>query len=120
MAGTNLQQQAYETIRKQIIYSELAPGSRISDKVLEEQLAIGRTPIREALIQLRNQELIKTIPQSGTFVSKIDIRSASLALYTREKLENPILQECSAKMTPQDQLTLEDILEQTLKHVEHQ
>lgn len=113
MAGTNLQQQAYETIRKQIIYSELAPGSRISDKVLEEQLAIGRTPIREALIQLRNQELIKTIPQSGTFVSKIDIRSASLALYTREKLENPILQECSAKMTPQDQLTLEDILEQT-------
>ncbi|KAA4867497.1 GntR family transcriptional regulator, partial [Bacteroides fragilis] len=61
----------------------------------------------------RNQELIKTIPQSGTFVSKIDIRSASLALYTREKLENPILQECSAKMTPQDQLTLEDILEQT-------
>ncbi len=29
MAGTNLQQQAYETIRKQIIYSELAPGSRI-------------------------------------------------------------------------------------------
>lgn len=113
MAGTNLQQQAYETIRKQIIYSELAPGSRISDKVLEEQLAIGRTPIREALIQLRNQELIKTIPQSGTFVSKIDIRSACLALYTREKLENPILQECSAKMTPQDQLTLEDILEQT-------
>lgn len=65
MVINNLQQQAYESIRKQIIYSELAPGSKISDKVLEEQLAIGRTPIREALIQLRNQELVKTIPQSG-------------------------------------------------------
>lgn len=64
MVINNLQQQAYESIRKQIIYSELAPGSKISDKVLEEQLAIGRTPIREALIQLRNQELVKTIPQS--------------------------------------------------------
>ncbi len=113
MVINNLQQQAYESIRKQIIYSELAPGSKISDKVLEEQLAIGRTPIREALIQLRNQELVKTIPQSGTYVSKIDIRSASLARYTREKLEKPILQECSAKMTKQDQAKLEKILEQT-------
>lgn len=113
MVINNLQQQAYESIRKQIIYSELAPGSKISDKVLEEQLAIGRTPIREALIQLRNQELVKTIPQSGTYVSKIDIRSASLARYTREKLEKPILQECSAKMTAQDQAKLEKILEQT-------
>lgn len=41
MVINNLQQQAYESIRKQIIYSELAPGSKISDKVLEEQLAIG-------------------------------------------------------------------------------
>ncbi|MGM9902383.1 GntR family transcriptional regulator [Enterococcus sp. 10A9_DIV0425] len=113
MAITNLQQQAYESIRKQIIYSELAPGSRISDKVLEEQLAIGRTPIREALIQLRNQELIEIIPQSGTYVSKIDIRSAYLARYTREKLENPIFQECSAKMTEKDQDILMRILEQT-------
>lgn len=59
MVINNLQQQAYESIRKQIIYSELAPGSKISDKVLEEQLAIGRTPIREALIQLRQSRACK-------------------------------------------------------------
>ncbi|EYT95444.1 GntR family transcriptional regulator [Enterococcus mundtii] len=111
--GNNLQQQAYEAIRQQIIYSELAPGSKISDRILEEQLTIGRTPIREALIQLRNQELIKTIPQSGTYISKIDIRSADLARYMREKLEQPILQECSAKMNDTAQQRLEMILEQT-------
>ena len=111
--GNNLQQQAYESIRQQIIYSELAPGSKISDRILEEQLTIGRTPIREALIQLRNQELIKTIPQSGTYISKIDIRSADLARYMREKLEQLILQECSAKMNDTAQQRLEMILEQT-------
>lgn len=111
--GNNLQQQAYESIRQQIIYSKLAPGSKISDRILEEQLTIGRTPIREALIQLRNQELIKTIPQSGTYISKIDIRSADLARYMREKLEQPILQECSAKMNDTAQQRLEMILEQT-------
>ena len=70
-------------------------------------------PIREALIQLRNQELIKTIPQSGTYISKIDIRSADLARYMRKKLEQPILQECSAKMNDTAHQRLEMILEQT-------
>ncbi len=70
MVINNLQQQAYESIRKQIIYSELAPGSKISDKVLEEQLAIGRTPIREALIQLRNQELVKTFHSPALMFQK--------------------------------------------------
>lgn len=30
MVINNLQQQAYESIRKQIIYSELAPGSKMA------------------------------------------------------------------------------------------
>lgn len=63
---SSLQSQAYQAIRKQIIYADLEPGRKISEKALEEHLAIGRTPIREALIQLRQQELVYTIPQSGT------------------------------------------------------
>lgn len=70
---SSLQSQAYQAIRKQIIYADLEPGRKISEKALEEHLAIGRTPIREALIQLRQQELVYTIPQSGTYVSKINL-----------------------------------------------
>lgn len=118
MTGANLQQQAYETIRKQIIYSELAPRSKISDKVLEEQLIIGRTPIREALIQLRNQELIKTIPQSGPFVSKIDIRSASLTHYTREKLENPLDRRAYLLSLTKEGKDIYPVIENCLKKVQ--
>ena len=57
---SSLQSQAYQAIRKQIIYADLEPGRKISEKALEEHLAIGRTPIREALIQLRQQELVYT------------------------------------------------------------
>lgn len=113
MAATNLQQQAFNAIRKQIIYSELEPGTKISEKNFEEQLQIGRTPIREALIQLRNQELIYAIPQSGTYVSKIDIESASNARYTRELLEKAILPECSAKLTKDAEKVLQAILDET-------
>lgn len=113
MAATNLQQQAFKAIRKQIIYSDLAPGSKISEKDLEETLNIGRTPIREALIQLRNQELIYAVPQSGTYVSRINIESASHARFTRELLEKSILPECSALIDNDGLKALEAIIEET-------
>ncbi|MDU6522850.1 MAG: GntR family transcriptional regulator, partial [Enterococcus sp.] len=69
----SLQSQAYQSIRKKIIYSDLEPGKKISEKGLEGMFNIGRTPIRESLIQLRQQELVYTIPQSGTYVSQIDL-----------------------------------------------
>lgn len=109
----NLQEQAYKAIRKKIIYSELAPGTKISEKELEQSLKIGRTPIREALIQLRNQELVYTIPQSGTYISKIDLKAASNARYVRETLERSILAECSAKIDRKGQRALEAILLET-------
>lgn len=109
----NLQGQAYKAIRKKIIYSELEPGAKISEKELEKTLNIGRTPIREALIQLRNQELVYTIPQSGTYISKIDLKSASNARYVRETLERSILAECSAKIDEKGKKALEAILLET-------
>ena len=109
----NLQGQAYKAIRKKIIYSELEPGAKISEKELEKTLNIGRTPIREALIQLRNQELVYTILQSGTYISKIDLKSASNARYVRETLERSILAECSAKIDDKGKKALEAILLET-------
>ncbi|WP_086348821.1 GntR family transcriptional regulator [Candidatus Enterococcus clewellii] len=111
--SSNLQQQAFQAIRKQIIYAEIEPGSKISEKALEDALHIGRTPIREALIQLRNQELVYTVPQSGTYVSKIDIETASHASFSRKLLEKAVLVECSARMTEKAGQVLENVIEDT-------
>lgn len=111
----NLQTQAYEAIRKKIIYSELEPGKKISEKSLEEILNIGRTPIRESLIQLRQQELVYTIPQSGTYISKIDLNSAHNARFIREQLEKQIMLECCAKITDKTKKILSSILEEQEK-----
>ena len=69
---TSLQNQAYQSIRRQIIYADLEPGKKVSEKKLEETHSIGRTPIREALIQLRQHGLVDSIPQSGNYISLID------------------------------------------------
>ncbi len=112
MSNANLQSQSFLGIRKKIIYAELEPGMKISEKELENQMKIGRTPIREALIRLRNEKLIYAVPQSGTYVSLIDMKSAVNALFVRETLEKAIMQECSANLTVDGQKALEAILEQ--------
>lgn len=112
MTLTSLQSQAFQAIRKKIIYSELEPGRKISEKSLEDMLHIGRTPIREALIQLRQQELVYTVPQSGTYVSRIDLNSAQNARFVREQLERQIMVECCAKMNDQIEKILQTILDE--------
>ncbi|MDT2756532.1 GntR family transcriptional regulator [Enterococcus asini] len=112
MSSTSLQSQAFKAIREKIIYSDLEPGRKISEKGLEDLLKIGRTPIREALIQLRAQALVYTIPQSGTYVSKIDLVAAQNARFVREQLEKQIMMECCAKLTFAGEESLKEIIRQ--------
>lgn len=119
MTIDSLQAQAYHSIRRKIIYADLKPGQKISEKELELLLKIGRTPIREALIQLGQQDLVYTIPQSGTYISKINLSSAENARFIREILERKVMVECCAKMTNQTKTILSTILEQEQKAVEN-
>ncbi|MEO2538513.1 GntR family transcriptional regulator, partial [Collinsella aerofaciens] len=87
----SLQDQAYNALRSKIIYAELKPGTRLSAIGLEKETGIGRTPIRESFVRLREQELVETRPKSGTYVSKISMEHAENACFLREKLERSVL-----------------------------
>ena len=57
----SLQDQAYNALRSKIIYAELKPGTRLSAIGLEKETGIGRTPIRESFVRLREQELVEKL-----------------------------------------------------------
>lgn len=115
--NSSLQNQAYQSIRNQIIYADLEPGKKVSEKKLEETLSIGRTPIREALIVLRQQGLVDTIPKSGNYISLIDLDSAKNARFIREHLERQIMLECCAKMDDKNKDILAKVIEEQEKAV---
>ena len=92
----NLQNQAYNQITGKILRNEYRPGQKISQKNIEIDLQLGRTPVREALLRLRRDGLIYSIPQSGTFVTKIDLDAAINARFIRENLEAKIVSEAAA------------------------
>jgi DNA-binding GntR family transcriptional regulator len=57
-----------DQIRSRIVSGELRPGQMLSDRDLALEYQISRTPIREALLELRAVGLVVTYPQRGTYV----------------------------------------------------
>ncbi len=74
-------------LRQAIISMELSPGSALSEKELVARYGISRTPVREALIRLRDDGLVEVFPQSGTFVGRISVQSIPEAVAIRQALE---------------------------------
>jgi DNA-binding GntR family transcriptional regulator len=68
MARPNLQDEVAQWVRRAIFSGELKPGERINQDELAEKLELSRLPIREAMIALEREGLIRTIPRRGSFV----------------------------------------------------
>ena len=81
------------TIGEKII--ELRKKENLTQEKLSEKLGISRTPIREVLMRLKNEHLIEVKPQSGTYVSLIDLDLIKQAIFMRFALEEKILKDYS-------------------------
>src|SRR3546814_11787488 len=61
-----------EHVRGRIINGELMLGEALSENVLAAQLGISKTPVREALLQLKLEGLVDIQPQRGSFVFSME------------------------------------------------
>ncbi len=77
----------YNILKDSIINARLIPGAQVSEQELADKLEVSRTPVREALIHLHQEELVEIIPQKGTYISKINEQSVEESRYMREILE---------------------------------
>jgi DNA-binding GntR family transcriptional regulator len=75
-----LRDEAYRRLRGAILSGALAPGDPLRIDELATQLALSRTPVREALARLRDEGLVQTRPRSGTRVSPLRLDDARQAL----------------------------------------
>ena len=61
--------QVYESMREDILWLRIDPGSAIDEVALAERFKISRTPIREALLLLSGDDLVKFLPNRTTIVA---------------------------------------------------
>src|SRR3954452_10808471 len=86
-SGVSARDQVYLALRDAIVSAELAPGRRLSENELADRLGVSRTPVREALVRLRDDRLVSIVPQLGTFVTLIGVDAVADAHFVREALE---------------------------------
>jgi len=100
----------YETLKKNIMELRLEPGRFISEKELVEMLQVSRTPIREALVKLTQEELIATTPQKGSIISLIDLQHAEESRFVRKTLESAVVREACELLGKEQLLHLQNLV----------
>ncbi|GGG04418.1 GntR family transcriptional regulator [Paenibacillus abyssi] len=117
-AGQSAREYAYQLLRDHIIRLKLKPGQPLSENELAAKLQISRTPVREALIRLSQEQLLEVLPQRGTYVSLIDLEQVEEARFVREQLEPAVVRLACGRFTADQRIQLESNLILFEKYVE--
>ena len=71
--NTSLHFRVADILRDKITYGELAPGMRLTERVLCEELNVSRTPLREALKTLASEGLVELLQNRGAMVTPMTL-----------------------------------------------
>lgn len=85
-----IQNSIISKIRDLINYKNLEPGEKLpSERMLSEKFGVSRSNVREAIQKLEFYGLLKSIPQSGTFVANIGVVAMNGMIEDILRLDEP-------------------------------
>ena len=88
--SVDLQKVIISKIRELINYKNLEPGDKLpSERMLSEKFGVTRSNLREAIQKLEFYGLLKSIPQSGTFVANIGVVAMNGMIEDILRLDEP-------------------------------
>lgn len=102
--------QVYRALRESIESVALEPGLQLSENELATRLNVSRTPIREALVRLRDDRLVEIVPQLGTFVARISRAALEDAHFVRTALESAAVTRAALRAGDEDVAALRAIV----------
>jgi len=90
VVGSNrstLGERVYQQLRHEIIHGVFQSGEAINEKVLAKRYRGSRTPVREAVMRLQQENLLRLVPNKGYFVSHLTIHELNEMYEYRSELE---------------------------------
>ena len=89
----SLTERALKRLRSAIVSGDFELGQPLSERQLAEMLAISKTPVREALAQLRREGLVRILPQRGATVFSLSQQEVVEICELRQALEASALRQ---------------------------
>ena len=109
---TSKKDETYKDLRYRIVTHELKPMEPLNEKALMDHYGLGRTPMREVLLQLQRDGLIQRFSRSGTIVSPVDIHIYKHNIEIRTVLEGLAGELAAARITTEELEALGEIIKQ--------
>ena len=103
----NLSQIAYIELRKDIYKNKIKPGDCLSENLIAKELNMSRTPVREALRMLENEDLIEIKDGIGIYVKTISFKDIKDIFEVRKALETLALKTSINRITDEEITKLE-------------
>lgn len=113
--GTSLRDGVEAEIRTRILRGQLAAGTRINEVHLAHELAVSRTPLREALTRLAGEQFVEARPHHGFYVRALSETEHRDLYAIRARLDPWALE--LAGVPSKDQLTELEIINAELAEV---
>lgn len=110
--GGLLADHAIAHIRMLIASGQLAPGARVNEFEIAQQLGISRGPVREAIRRLSSSGLLVTEPNVGSRVIALDDRHAFALYEVRETLEALAARLAAERMSDAEKRALTAMLDE--------
>ena len=100
-AGQTLREQLVVVLRKANLEATLAPGTRLVETKLAEQLGVSRGTLREAILQLVEEGLLEQASFRGTVVRSLSVEDIQEIYSFRTLLESFAFKLVWDKRTPE-------------------
>ncbi|WP_052341060.1 GntR family transcriptional regulator [Salinarimonas rosea] len=101
---------AAEELRRRILEGEFPGGFQLRQDALASEFGVSRIPIREALVQLESEGLVKIHPHRGAVVSELSVSEVEELFDLRALLEPRLLKLSAPRLTQADFADLDAIL----------
>ena len=80
--------QVYEHMKQDIVNGTMKIGEIYSEQMIADQLNVSRTPVREAVLQLRNEKLVEVYNNRGFGVKPVSVEDIRQIIQARIAIES--------------------------------
>lgn len=105
--GASMQDRIRAALEDEIVSGARPPGSPIDEKQLACQFDASRTPVREALLMLAAQDLVRIVPRSGIFVREASAAELVALVEALEEVEAVLARLAARRMSASERAALQ-------------
>jgi DNA-binding GntR family transcriptional regulator len=100
-------EEVYRSLRHDILSCVLSPGQSLHEIDLAARFGLSKSPIRDALIRLEGDRLVKVAPRKGYRVAPVSLTDAEELFQFRSMIEEAAIRLALSSRTPQNLSTLD-------------